>query len=63
MTEYGPPPFGTLVSCNSSVSSLVNFGGPEENHWLTFHQIGNGREHEDYWYLTEIYRARRRGPR
>jgi hypothetical protein len=39
------------------VSSLVNFGGPEENHWLTFHQIGNGREHEYYWYLTEIYHA------
>jgi hypothetical protein len=55
--KYGPPPFGTLVSCNSSVSSLVNFGGPEENQWLTFHQIGNGREHEYYWYLTEIYHA------
>jgi len=57
IARYGPPPFGTLVSCNSSVSSLVNFGGPDENHWLTFHQIGNGREHEYYWYLTEIYHA------
>jgi hypothetical protein len=55
--EYGHPPFGTLVSCNSSVSSLVNFGGPEENKWLTYHQIGNGREHEYYWYLTEIFHA------
>jgi len=55
--KYGHPPFGTLVSCNSSVSSLVNFGGPEENKWLTYHQIGNGREHEYYWYLTEIYHA------
>jgi hypothetical protein len=55
--KFGHPPFGTLVSCNSSVSSLVNFGGPEENQWLTFHQIGNGREHEYYWYLTEIYHA------
>ncbi|MGD0253351.1 MAG: DUF5060 domain-containing protein [Verrucomicrobiota bacterium] len=55
--EYGHPPFGTLVSCNSSVSSLVNFGGPDENKWLTYHQIGNGREHEYYWYLTEIFHA------
>jgi len=55
--QYGRPPFGTLVSCNASVSSLLNFGGPDENHWLTFHQIGNGREHDYYWYLTEIYHA------
>jgi hypothetical protein len=55
--KFGPPPFGTLVSCNSSVSSLVNFGGPDENKWLTYHQTGNGREHEYYWYLTEIFRS------
>jgi hypothetical protein len=39
------------------VSSLLNFGGTNENHWLTFHQTGNGREHDYYWYLTEIYHA------
>jgi hypothetical protein len=55
--KYGPPPFGTLVSCNASVSSLLNFGGPEENQWLTFHQIGNLREHDAYWYLTEIFHS------
>jgi len=55
--KYGPPPFGTLASCNASVSSLMNFGGTNENHWLTFHQIGNLREHDAYWYLTEIFRA------
>ena len=55
--RYGHPPFGTPVSCLPSVSTLLNFGGPEENHWLTVHQIGNGREHEFYWYLTEIYHA------
>jgi hypothetical protein len=55
--HFGHPPFGTLVSCNSSISSLVNFGGPEENKWLTFHQIGNRREHDYYWYLTEIFHA------
>jgi hypothetical protein len=55
--KFGHPPFGTLVSCNSSVSSLANFGGTNENQWLTFHQIGNGREHEYYWYLTEIFHS------
>jgi hypothetical protein len=55
--KYGPPPFGTMVSCNASVSSLLNFGGPEENKWLTFHQIGNLREHDAYWYLTEIFHS------
>jgi hypothetical protein len=55
--KFGHPPFGTLVSCNSSVSSLENFGGTNENRWLTFHQIGNGREHEYYWYLTEIFHS------
>ena len=55
--KFGHPPFGTLASCNASVSSLMNFGGPEENKWLTFHQIGNLREHDAYWYLTEIFRS------
>jgi hypothetical protein len=55
--KWGRPPFGTLVSCNSSISSLVNFGGPDENKWLTFHQSGNKREHDYYWYLTEIFHA------
>jgi hypothetical protein len=55
--KYGHPPFGTLASCNASVSSLMNFGGPDENQWLTFHQIGNLREHDAYWYLTEIYHS------
>ena len=35
----------------------MNFGGTNENKWLTFHQIGNLREHDAYWYLTEIYQA------
>ena len=55
--KYGRPPFGTLASCNASVSSLMNFGGPDENKWLTFHQIGNLREHDAYWYLTEIFHS------
>lgn len=55
--RYGPPPFGNLVGTNSSPSSLTNFGGPDEARWLSFHQIGNWRPHDNYWYLTEIYGA------
>ena len=53
LKEYGPPPFGTLLSANANPSTLVNWG---EDSWVTLHQIGNKREHEYYWYLTEIYR-------
>ena len=51
--KYGPPPFGTLVSTNSSPSSLVDWGHPS---WLTFHQTGNDqRTHDNYWYMSEIF--------
>ena len=53
--KCGPPPFGTLVSTNSSPSSLINFGNGEDARWLTFHQTGNQREHEHYWHHTEIF--------
>ena len=55
LTKYGPPPFGTLLSANAATSTLVNWG---DNSWVTLHQTGNSREHEYYWYLTEIYRAK-----
>ncbi len=55
--QYGQPPFGTLLGTNASPSTLCNFGGPGENRWLTFHQIGNWREHDHYWYLTEIFNS------
>ena len=54
---YGQPPFGTLMGTNASPSTLINYGGPDEQHWLTFHQLGNWREHEFYWYLTDAYHA------
>ena len=57
LNRYGPPPFGTLLGTNASPSTLSNFGGPDEAPWLTFHQIGNWREHDHHWYLTEIYRS------
>lgn len=56
--RWGRPPFGTLLSGNSNPSSLVNFGGADEARWLTFHQIGNTREHDFYWYLTEIFHSK-----
>ena len=56
--KYGPPPFGTPVSCNSNPSSLRDFGHTDKARWLTFHQIGNGqRTHNSYELLTEIFRT------
>ena len=52
MDKYGPPPFGTLLSANANPSTLENWG---EHSWVTLQQIGNKREHDSYWYLTEIY--------
>ena len=55
---YGHPPFGTLLGTNAAPATLANFGGPDEQHWLTFHQLGNWREHDYYWYLTEMFHAK-----
>lgn len=51
--RYGPAPFGTLMSADSNPSTLANWG---EGSWVTLQTIGNAREHEYYWYLTEIFR-------
>ena len=51
--RYGRPPFGNLLSANANPSTLVNWG---EHSWVTLQQTGNKREHEYYWYLTQIYR-------
>ncbi len=53
LKKCGPPPFGTLLSANANPSTLVNWG---EDSWVTLHQAGNKREHEYYWYMTEIFR-------
>jgi hypothetical protein len=53
MRKYGPPPFGTLLSANANPSTLASWG---EDSWVTLHQVGNKREHEYYWYMTEIFR-------
>ncbi|HET7346771.1 MAG TPA: DUF4038 domain-containing protein [Acidobacteriaceae bacterium] len=54
MRKYGPPPFGTLLSANANPSTLENWGWPS---WVTLQQIGNQREHNSYWYLTEIFNS------
>jgi len=50
--KYGPLPFGNLLSANANPSTFENWG---DSSWITLHQIGNKREHNNYWYLTEIY--------
>ena len=50
--KYGPLPFRNLLSSNANPSTLENWG---DESWVTLHQIGNMREHNNYWYLTEIY--------
>jgi hypothetical protein len=54
LDKYGPPPFGTLLSSNANPSTLENWG---DDSWVTLHQTGNMREHNNYWYLTEIFQA------
>jgi hypothetical protein len=61
--KYGHPPFGTLVSCNPTGSSLENFGHTDKAKWLTFHQIGNfhhrdGHGHRSYHLLTDIFNTK-----
>ncbi len=57
--KYGPLPFGNLLSANANPSTLENWG---EDSWVTLHQIGNMREHNNYWYLTEIYNLKNPKP-
>ena len=57
--KYGPPPFGNLMSANANPSTLENWG---DDSWVTLHQIGNMREHNNYWYLTEIYNLKKPKP-
>lgn len=57
--EYGALPFDNLLSANANPSTLENWG---EDSWITLHQIGNQREHNFYWYLTEIFNLKRPAP-
>ncbi len=57
--RFGPPPFGTLLSANANPSTLENWG---EESWVTLHQTGNMREHDNYWYLTEVFNLKNPKP-
>lgn len=57
--KYGPLPYGNLISSNANPSTLENWG---DDSWVTLHQIGNMREHNNYWYLTEIYNLKNPRP-
>lgn len=52
---YGQPPFGTLFGTNAPGSTKTAYGGPEEQHWKTFDQTGNWRDHQFHWLLTDIF--------
>ncbi len=56
---YGQPPFGTLMGSNSQPHSLINFGGPDEQKWMTFNQLANYREHDYYWHLIDGFHRSR----
>jgi Protein of unknown function (DUF4038)/Domain of unknown function (DUF5060) len=56
LRRFGPPPFGTLLSADANPSTLVNWG---RHSWVTLQQTGNKREHEYYWYMTQIFREAR----
>ena len=58
LEQHGRPPFGTLLSANPNPSTLVNFG--DRSSWIDLHQSGNVREHDTYWYLTEIFEPERK---
>ncbi len=55
--KYGHPPFGTLAGCNPSGSSMRWFDHRKDSKWITFHQMGNFRTHDNYALLTEIFNA------
>ena len=52
LDRYDLPPFGTLLSANAAGSTLLNF---DDAPWIGLHQIGNRRDHNVCWHLTEIY--------
>lgn len=54
---YGKPPFGTLIGTNAPGSTKTCYGNEDEQHWKTMDQIGNFRDHEHYWLLTDIFNA------
>jgi hypothetical protein len=62
--DYGPPPFGNLVTTNTDPSTLVMWQQPGmDSDWLTLQQIGNlPREHGSYFFLTDEFFAKPTSP-
>ena len=57
--DYGPPPFGNLVTTNTQPSTLVMWQQPGmDSKFITLQQIGNSpREHGSYFFLTDEFFA------
>ncbi|MFW6035284.1 MAG: DUF4038 domain-containing protein [Halothermotrichaceae bacterium] len=55
--KYGRPPFTNMLSTNAHLSTYRNYGGPEHNKWLDLYTTGNWREHDYYWFLTEVFNS------
>jgi hypothetical protein len=54
--DYGWPPFGHPASANPPGSTLSAFGHTDQARWLTFHSIGNRRDHRIFPELTKMFR-------
>ena len=54
--KYGLPPFGTLLSANANPTTLINFEEDGAQSWIGMQLLGNKREHEHYWLITEMFR-------
>ena len=53
--RYDWPPFGHQASANPPGSALRTFGHTDEARWLTFHSVGNERDHTLFPALTEMF--------
>jgi len=53
--RYGWAPFGHQASANPPASTLNAFGHTDQARWLTFHSVGNRRDHDLFPNLTKIF--------
>ena len=53
--RYNWAPFGHQASANPPGSTLSTFGHTDRAKWLTFHSVGNGRDHQLFPGLTEMF--------
>lgn len=53
--RYSWSPFGHQVSANPPGSTLETFGHTDQARWLTFHSVGNGRDHRLFPGLTRMF--------